>query len=263
MSALLLGTSVSALTENNQTFLVVFVIVFPVLVLVAFLWLVARHHTKLYAPLDYRSDEGFLAQPGVPVRLGERIVEEADAVADVTPVPMHESKDIETQSSEGADRISEEPLAQTNTPLADQRRAAVANAYLAEGLAFKELQEEFGQGVRQHVRVKTSSNQYLEIDGIIETGHFTYLVEVKIVGSLESQFQRVREAVLQINRLVEVYDGAPSTIKGMIVLVASPGVDILRLRGRTLILTQASQTTVAVRIYSLDAMLEKYGFNNI
>ena len=32
-----------------------------ILVLAVFVWLVTRHHTKLYAPADFRRDEGFLS----------------------------------------------------------------------------------------------------------------------------------------------------------------------------------------------------------
>ena len=35
-------------------------ILFPVIVLGAFLWLVVKHHKKLYAPSDYRDDKSFL-----------------------------------------------------------------------------------------------------------------------------------------------------------------------------------------------------------
>ena len=45
----------------ERTALVLFLVVFPVIVLAVFCWLVIGHHEKLYAPADYKSDEGFLA----------------------------------------------------------------------------------------------------------------------------------------------------------------------------------------------------------
>ena len=40
--------------------LVYFMVVFPVIVFVAFLWLVANHHSKLYGPSDFKDDESFI-----------------------------------------------------------------------------------------------------------------------------------------------------------------------------------------------------------
>ena len=53
MSALLLGFSITHLSANNQTILVLFVVSFPFVVLAVFGWLVSRHHMKLYGPSDY------------------------------------------------------------------------------------------------------------------------------------------------------------------------------------------------------------------
>lgn len=44
--------------------LVYFLVGFPVVVFLGFLWLVARHNTKLYAPTDFTNDEAFLRSQG-------------------------------------------------------------------------------------------------------------------------------------------------------------------------------------------------------
>jgi hypothetical protein len=50
---------IGTLTSNERMPLIWFLVLFPVLVLLAFIWLVSKHHEKLYAPTDYESDEGF------------------------------------------------------------------------------------------------------------------------------------------------------------------------------------------------------------
>lgn len=50
----------SKLGEVERVMLVIFLIIFPILVLILFGWLVSEHHEKLYAPGDFRSDEIFL-----------------------------------------------------------------------------------------------------------------------------------------------------------------------------------------------------------
>lgn len=57
---LLLGTTASTLTPNERKPLILFIVLFPVLVLGVFYHLVSRHHGKLYAPGDYKEDKSFL-----------------------------------------------------------------------------------------------------------------------------------------------------------------------------------------------------------
>lgn len=54
-----LAFSVNTLTPQERWPLVWFLVLFPLIVLATFAWLVSSHHEKLYAPSDYRDDEGF------------------------------------------------------------------------------------------------------------------------------------------------------------------------------------------------------------
>lgn len=58
-ASLVLGFS-DRLADSERAVLVWFLVLFPPLVLLVFAWLVSRHHTKLYAPQDYRSDATFI-----------------------------------------------------------------------------------------------------------------------------------------------------------------------------------------------------------
>jgi len=58
-ASLVVGAS-DKLQSDERYLIVVFMTVFPVIVLGVFGWLVAFHHEKLYAPKDYTSDESFL-----------------------------------------------------------------------------------------------------------------------------------------------------------------------------------------------------------
>ena len=58
-AALTLGIN-SSLQSTERLPLVWFLVLFPVIVLFTFVWLVSKHHEKLYAPGDYQTDEGFL-----------------------------------------------------------------------------------------------------------------------------------------------------------------------------------------------------------
>jgi CheY-like chemotaxis protein len=45
---------------ENVVLLVYFMVLFPVLVFCGFLWLVAKHHNKLYGPSDFKDEENFI-----------------------------------------------------------------------------------------------------------------------------------------------------------------------------------------------------------
>lgn len=57
---LLLGVTATALTADERHPIIIFIVLFPVIVLGVFYMLVSRHHGKLYAPGDYKDDKSFL-----------------------------------------------------------------------------------------------------------------------------------------------------------------------------------------------------------
>lgn len=71
-AALTLGINSTLQTEERLP-LVWFLVIFPVIVLFTFTWLVSKHHEKLYAPSDYKSDEGFIEGVKARARHAEEI----------------------------------------------------------------------------------------------------------------------------------------------------------------------------------------------
>jgi hypothetical protein len=71
IAALILGLG-SHLTVTQKWPFIGFLIGFPVIVLISFLWLVVNYNQKLYSPEDYRSDKAFLKtlKPGQQVYNG-------------------------------------------------------------------------------------------------------------------------------------------------------------------------------------------------
>lgn len=52
---------------KHATPLIYFMVLFPVVVFGGFLWLVAKHHNKLYGPSDYKDEENFLRAQQIAV----------------------------------------------------------------------------------------------------------------------------------------------------------------------------------------------------
>ena len=71
----------SNLDGAQKTPLIWFLVVFPLLVLGVFAWLVAYHHTKLYAPHDFPDKEGFF-RALTPSEQKQRLNEEIKEVKD-------------------------------------------------------------------------------------------------------------------------------------------------------------------------------------
>ena len=59
-ACLVLGLAGGQLTSNERIPLVWFLIGFPILILCSFVFLVTKHHNKLYAPSDYKDERNFV-----------------------------------------------------------------------------------------------------------------------------------------------------------------------------------------------------------
>lgn len=80
IAGLVFGLSGSQFDTSQKWALILFLVLFPPLVFAGFLWLVARHSHKLYAPSDFRKDESF-------VQLNEKVavIEVRQRAAQIDP----------------------------------------------------------------------------------------------------------------------------------------------------------------------------------
>lgn len=60
IASFLLGSSADKLTCYERWPLIIFIVIFPIFILLVFYKLVTEHHGKLYAPGDFKDDGGFL-----------------------------------------------------------------------------------------------------------------------------------------------------------------------------------------------------------
>lgn len=76
-ACLVLSTSIENLNKDSERLpLIWFIILFPIIILIGFIYLVVNHHEKLYAPGDYRGDDSFI-QTIDRHKLKEKQLEEA------------------------------------------------------------------------------------------------------------------------------------------------------------------------------------------
>lgn len=258
--ALLLGAAVGTLEKYNQTAMVWFIILFPVAVLAVFGWLVRNHHTKLYAPGDYRSDDAFhgaqAASESLAPRLEEEIVEPPAGLADP---PEHEAAPVEVppevrQAPEPDAAVEAQPESGTSS----QRSSTALNAYLVEGLAFQELQKEFNASVRRHLSLPTTYGASKIVDGALETAAGMAIVEVRTLSSHADTARRIRESFSNLSG----FDRSAISRNARLIAVFIVADELQRLKISTQIYNiQLKQySDIEVRVFVYANLLHKYGF---
>tara|TARA_R110002074_G_scaffold132734_2_gene276220 strand:+ start:3324 stop:4226 length:903 start_codon:yes stop_codon:yes gene_type:complete len=271
ISALLLGSTVSKLSVGNQTVLVWFVVLFPVLVLAVFGWLVRNHHRKLYAPLDFRSDGGFLTAGGniSPSAVGERIRAELEDEHSEPPtdLPAASADQSADRSISKSDLDVGESHSSTVKPEREEPSASsgassfrVEQAYLAENLVLQELESEWRAPLRRNVTFYASApDRVLRADALFKTDDGPVIVDVKFVSSLKNVNRRIRDAQQQIQKLQKKFDGHPS-MRFLVAIVISGAENQYDDLVDSLSGTAASfDNSAMIRFYSLEKLRGKYG----
>lgn len=111
-AALTLGVSQS-LPEQAQILLVYFLIAFPFCVLVMFGWLVSKHHEKLYAPADYKTDESFLVGVQVRTRRTAEVQAQQEALKENLRQKIMAADSAQGNNAALADQLTEEVVRNT------------------------------------------------------------------------------------------------------------------------------------------------------
>lgn len=159
---LLLGATASSLSSYERFPLIIFIVLFPVVVLGIFYLLVSRHHGKLYAPGDYKDDQSFLrtlSQEEREQKL-EKDIEEA--------IPLATDEQTPTQNQPNTSAYAaQRPINEVK----DELR-------LIENLVVTKFESELNQRAERDVAVGDTGANF---DALFHTeGKFTFL-EVKSI----------------------------------------------------------------------------------
>ena len=249
IAGLVLGLSAKSLPENQTFVLVWFLALFPCVVLAAFVWLVANHHSKLYAPTDFRTDASFLESLSPET---QKLRLETEAAALEVEDSAHE------QSADTVTLVPQEKRPKFPRPASVFSEELKASVVLAEDLALREVGQEFGVSVSRQVGFAG-----VAFDGVFSYEGRGYGVEVKYSRgtrlSVAAITQRVEAAAASVARLgwrnfgivlALVLDDAHSE-------QAESKIDALRdALGRL-------GGPVDLRVYQLDELRAKYGMGRL
>lgn len=167
-ACLVVGMGSSSLESELMYLLIWFLVLFPVIILISFLFLVVFHHQKLYAPKDYRDEENFfkgLDRKRQIERLNDEITE------------------IEQQEIELLD-INMNSFGPSVPPVMNDKKekskfSLVKKEYmLIEELAIRKLEDEYSTTIYRQIQVKIN-NTTIEADGLCRMKNRDLLFEIK------------------------------------------------------------------------------------
>lgn len=259
--------SVASINDIQKTILILFIVIFPCLILFAFYNLVANHHTKLYAPIDYRDDQAFLTA-AAPSRQGERLKEElreeGQTLTEETSEVQSDSVTIMADSRAGGDTVAE--FRTSGNAEIISKKAQIQNpvhsAYLAETLVLQDLENEFGFSISRNVTISVGG-QRMEMDGVIRRPTGETLVEIKFLRSkanLPDILKLMGDQIRRSTTFLKKTRFAPMS-GFMFIIVVEGGKEFRDEVEDALDFPILKQKDLEVRVYSLEDLLEKYGLS--
>ena len=234
-----LSTSSEFLSEEQREIFVWFLVLFPVVVFIGFLWLVSKHHTKLYAPTDYQTEEGFFRSL-TPEEKKEKIRKEAEAfVGESTHEP-------ETETAAEAGLKKEEALL--------HNESINERILLAEELVLREVQYEYGSSITRDA----SLGNDLGFDGLFAKDGKGYGVEVKLVRD------RINKPAVKSEIRKYAQFASKRNFKNFNFVLAFAVEDVFRfdeagVREFVKNVSNSSGINTEVKVYSLPELRDKYG----
>lgn len=188
-ACLVLSTSLNNLRGQQERLpLIWFIIGFPILILITFIYLVVNHHQKLYAPSDFRDEENFIKTIDSKTQT-RRIQKDVENIVD----------DIKEEQK--SDQTKGSPLEIQTTP---ENLKEIKNAYiLGEEFSLRAFEEDKGILVKRQARFATKTNKTYEFDGLaLDLPNVVYGIEVKYT-KLRHLSTRLKD---RISAFVDDYD---------------------------------------------------------
>lgn len=244
IAALVLGISSSNLQPDERLPLIYFLVFFPVIVLIVFYRLVSHHHVKLYAPLDFPDKEGFFRVLS-PLEQKQKLEEEIRNIEE-------EAKVEEAQQPES---VKDKILSVEMEGAGILRTISTRHAYvLAEELAYREIESEFGVSVHRQVAI---GHDY-GVDGIFLKKGKPVAIEIKYTRRPQHARMIIRRELDRFSNIAQSMKPEPSFL---FILVTEGFSDKQRIleKERLMKMIEDSKLSIQIRIFDFDELKEKYG----
>ncbi len=156
-ACLVLSTSSSNLVPSERMPLIWFLILFPLIIMISFLFLVTRHHNKLYGPSDFKNENLFLKT--IDIKTQKRIL----------------SEESDTKASNYVN----------NSDIYDEKNERLKNYLIAENLVLRTFEKKYNSPIKRNVIFEGSKYSF---DGIIELQNRIVGIEIKYFDKIDKDY---------------------------------------------------------------------------
>lgn len=199
-ACLVLSTSIANLQSANERLpLIWFIIIFPLIILGAFIYLVVNHHEKLYAPSDFRNDDAF-----IETMTGKRIKEKQEKEAEI--LRSAEDSNANDQHSAEDDLEADPILYEEKTIDLEEDKHLEKRIANVEKWAIKDLELEYNIQFKTNQRILVNSVK-LELDAYASDSKKVLIAEVKYWQSHKT-IKPLMITIQQFARQVERFNRA-------------------------------------------------------
>jgi len=248
-ACLVLGISGKSLVHEEKMPLVWFLIFFPVIILLSFLYLVIRHHKKLYAPSDFRDDSGFLFTID-----SKNIDERLEAKTNELTVEL--IQDNSFQNIDNIEKQERELKEEINSRNSETNEDLKKKYLMIENLVFSDLESEFKAPILRSV-----AGNHFYFDGMVDLSKEVIGVEVKYtkLGHLGNEIV-LRRAIRNLVDVKRVF--SPKNVRFMLIVVHEcKNLEILNKDIKRI--KESTNNQIEFRIYNYNDTINKYGLKSL
>lgn len=171
-ACLVLSTASNNFESNERILLIWFLILFPLVIMFSFLFLVTKHHRKLYGPSDFQDEKIFLET--IDLKSQKKI--------------LSESTDLKTKGTKE----------NFNNQIPKSER--LKRYLIAENLTLRILEKEYNLPIRRNVKFKEYKNTF---DGIIEKDTSIIAFEIKYFDKIDHDY--IEPIALHYRRILHTF----------------------------------------------------------
>lgn len=191
IAALVLTFSNSRLSVNQNWTLVLFIVLFPVLILITFVYLVVNHHEKLYGPSDYKDENNFFRYQNQEEQ--QKRIDES--------VQMLENEEKEPNPEETNFGIKNSGEKETNVESINNNKninhELASFVFLIEEKVMRLLESEFNVNISRQVALGSQ----FQCDGVALKPNETIIIEVKYTIKNRIHPNIIRQIVNNISQI--------------------------------------------------------------
>jgi hypothetical protein len=244
-ACLVLSTSLNNIQGSCERLpLIWFIIAYPILILIAFIFLVVRHHEKLYAPSDYKDESNFIKTMDQKNRQ-KRIQNEVNAI----------KEEINEDNTANVD--PKETQIKDNALIKENEKIVQSKYLVAESLALKAFGIDRGLSIKSQSRIIGPSKRSLNFDGVAYGNGILYGIEVKL--TMHNYLSNILKQRILEN--IKYYSNNKNEFNiNLVFIIVTEKNDYTRLEKEIQDLIIEEQLDIEIIVHSLDNLKNRFGY---